>query len=51
MSAFFVPTQDQIKQLAGENAAACSLPLPTVLAVIEVESGGDIWAWNPEPKW
>jgi hypothetical protein len=27
------------------------LPLKLVLAVIQVESGGDTYAWNPEPKY
>lgn len=37
------------------SASICArerqLPLPLVLAIIQVESGGDQYAWNPEPKY
>lgn len=32
-------------------AARHSLPPPLITAFIEVESGGNPWAWNPEPHY
>lgn len=32
-------------------AARHSLPPSLIAAFIQVESGGDPWAWNPEPKY
>lgn len=37
--------------IATAQAKVCALPLPFVLAVIQVESGGDTFAWNPEPHY
>jgi hypothetical protein len=52
MSAFFAPTPSQLEQIVGETVLAYGIvPSSIAWAVIEVESGGDIWAWNPEPKW
>lgn len=52
MPFFPAPTQGQLDQIVGETVPAFgSVPASIVLAVIEVESGGDPWAWNPEPKW
>lgn len=28
-----------------------ALPVELVRAVVQVESGGDAWAWNPEPRY
>ena len=52
MSALFVLAKDQVDQLVGEAVMAYSIvPASIVWGVIQVESGGDVWAWNPEPKW
>lgn len=32
-------------------AKQLGLPLPLILAIIKVESGGDVFGWNPEPKY
>jgi hypothetical protein len=49
---FFTVSPEQIAQLAGETAAKYVLPAVIVSAVIGHESmGGDVWAWNPEPKY
>ncbi len=32
-------------------AAANALPVDLVLAMVQVESAGDPWAWNPEPHY
>lgn len=32
-------------------AASASLPRPLVMALVSVESGGNPWAWNPEPAY
>lgn len=32
-------------------AAYCAMPEELVLAIVQVESSGDPWAWNPEPHY
>lgn len=58
MTPFFLASPDQISLLVGESLetlpaplAAVAVPASLVKAVIVVESGGDPWAYNPEPKW
>jgi len=51
MSSFCSVTADQIQQIVGETAPRYGLPSGVVAAVVQVESGGNIWAWNPEPKY
>ncbi|WP_148208424.1 transglycosylase SLT domain-containing protein [Solidesulfovibrio magneticus] len=49
---FFGVTQEQIRQLSEEAAHVHGLPPQIVYAVIRHESGGgNVWAWNPEPKY
>ncbi len=40
-----------LDDLAATTANRYQLPLVIVRGVIETESGWDVWAWNPEPKW
>ena len=40
-----------IGALVKANALAYQLPPQLVIGVIAVESGGDVYAWNPEPKY
>lgn len=42
---------DEIVDLSRAATAKHGLSLPLVLGVIETESSGDTWAYNPEPKW
>jgi len=42
---------DALKQAASQVARENRLPVALVLAVIEVESGGDVFSWNPEPRY
>lgn len=51
MSVFFSITPAQIEQLVGEAATRHGLPVPIVGAVVKQESGGDVWAWNAEPRY
>lgn len=55
---FFLVSPDQISFLVGTSLeelpvplAAVAVPASLVKAVIVVESGGNTWAFNPEPKW
>jgi len=48
---FFDVTEEQILQIAHEAASRYGLPPLVVQPLIEVESGGNIWAWNPEPRY
>jgi hypothetical protein len=44
-------TDDRIIGIAIGAAKAADIPAPFVLALVEVESGGNPWAWNPEPAY
>jgi soluble lytic murein transglycosylase-like protein len=47
----FAATEEQIVQIAHEAASRHGLPPLLVQSVIQVESGGDVWAWNAEPRY
>ncbi len=53
MTPFFRVSLDQIAQLVGEAVQPYpDVPASLVLAVVDHESsGGDVWAWNPEPRY
>lgn len=37
--------------IARGQASSLGVPLDMILGVIDVESSGDPWAWNPEQRW
>jgi len=52
MSPLFVLTPGQLDQIVAECAQQWALPFPLVRGVVLHESGGgDVWAWNPEPRY
>lgn len=42
---------DHIIDIARGQARSQGVPLDLVLGVIDTESSGDTWAWNPEANW
>lgn len=42
---------DKWLDLARIAAAQTGVPVDLILAIVEVESGGNQWAWNPEPHY
>jgi hypothetical protein len=43
--------EQRIKDLVRSQAAMAGLDPSILLALVTVESGGDPWAWNPEPRY
>lgn len=41
----------QLESSIARHAQAYGLPAVLVHALVEVESGGYVWAWNPEPRY
>lgn len=46
-----IQVSDAVRTAAHQRCSLERLPLNLVLAIIMVESSGDTYAWNPEPKY